>query len=69
MEKQRFNSHIQEAKLAFTQYYGMGNVKPICGDYLHDIALAKLKMNGQAKPFVPTNQQMKNNVIEEEKKE
>ena len=28
---------------AFTSYYGMRDVKPICGDYLHDIAFVKIR--------------------------
>jgi len=38
-------------------------VKPICGDYLHNIAHVKSKMNLGAKEFHP------NNGNEEEKKE
>lgn len=39
-EKKKLDAYLKESKTAFNEYYGMG-VKPLCGDYLHDIAFQK----------------------------
>ena len=35
--KKKLREYLDESKNAFDEYYGMG-VRPLCGDYLHDIA-------------------------------
>ena len=35
--KKKLREYLTESKDAFDEYYGMG-VRPLCGDYLHDVA-------------------------------
>lgn len=58
-----------EADQAFDQYYEMG-VKPICGDYLHEIAVVKSQMDTDenADADVPDKSKKPTSGNEEEKK-
>jgi len=38
--KKKLDAYVAESKDAFDEYYGLG-VRPLCGDYLHDIAFQK----------------------------
>ena len=42
--KKKLNAYLDDSKEAFDEYYGMG-IRPLCGDYLHDIAFQKSDKN------------------------